>query len=293
MRAHRASDTAMLIARALVLAARDPRLARLLEPGEAELLEPVVGHWLPQLLRHRWAVRAVLAAERIALGGIFAHYLARKRRLERELRHALQGGVRQVVTLGAGFDTLALRWCSEFPAVAFFEIDHPATQAVKAAAFAGRAGPHFLPVDLAAELPDDALRRHPAYTPEAPAVVIAEGITMYLSPDRVAVLLRSCARLARRGGRVLFTFMEPAADGSLGFRGQHPLVGAWLRWRGEPFRWGVGRHALPDFLSTTGLRVDAVLDHTDLRRDLLLQRGLADLPLARGECLCLSRPQPS
>jgi O-methyltransferase involved in polyketide biosynthesis len=118
-------------------------------------------------------------------------------------------------------------------------------------------------------------------------VVIVEGVTMYLEARRVAALLASCARVAGPSGRVIFSFMEKACDGSLGFRGESSWIGRWLRWRHEPFRWGCTRAALDGFLEPLGLRVCVVADHESLRTEILKPRGAGALPLARGECLCL------
>jgi len=84
---------------------------------------------------------------------------------------------------------------------------------------------------------------------------------------------------------VLFSFMERSADGSISFQGGRSVIGWWLAWRREPFRWGIARAALPDFLHTAGLRLVSAAGHRDLRDQVLAPLGLAGLPLARGECL--------
>lgn len=40
---------------------------------------------------------------------------------------AIEQGARQVLVLGAGFDTLCLRLAPQYPHVRFFEVDHPAS----------------------------------------------------------------------------------------------------------------------------------------------------------------------
>ena len=54
---------------------------------------------------------------------------ARHRVADEKLAMAIAHGVRQVVILGAGLDTTALR--AEDGEVRYFEVDHPATQAWK------------------------------------------------------------------------------------------------------------------------------------------------------------------
>src|SRR5690606_30494465 len=106
MRSDSPSDTATLIARSILLSARDPELAPLLSPGEEEVTRRMLGTradggWFAFAEQHPWARRSLMLAERFLLGGIFAHYLARKRWIEGEVRGAIANGIRQVVVLGA------------------------------------------------------------------------------------------------------------------------------------------------------------------------------------------------
>jgi methyltransferase (TIGR00027 family) len=294
------SDTAVLIARSVLLAAELPVHAGLLARGEAEVVRGFLGEraergWFAGATRHGWSRWWLMAAERVLLPGIIAHYLARKRWIEAMVRRALvENGVRQVVVIGAGFDALGWRLCGEEPALRCYELDHPATQQWKRAARGAAAGFHLLECDLAGESPEAVLATCPHYDAEQPAVVIVEGVTMYLEAGRVAALLESCAGIAGARGRVIFSFMEKAedsppgaAEGALGFRGESSWIGRWLRWREEPFKWGCTREELVGLLEAQGLRPRVVADHETLRREILRARGAGALPLARGECVCV------
>ena len=68
--------------------------------------------------------------------GMEGEVLARSRHVEEALAPRLQAGLDQVIVLGAGFDTTALQHADSD--CRFFEVDHPATQAVKRAALARR-----------------------------------------------------------------------------------------------------------------------------------------------------------
>lgn len=292
MRPDDPSDTATIIARSILLSSRDPRLSVLVAPGEADAARRMLGGratrgWFGFALRNAGCRNLLMAAERRLLGGIFAHYLARKRWIERQLRRFLEAGGRQVVVAGAGYDALTWRLHGEFPDVRFFEIDHPATQAAKRTALGSRINLHFIAADLSERLPSEALASCGEFSPATPAIVIAEGLTMYFDEARVAALLRSLASAAGPGGQVLFSYMEPGEDGSICFRGEHPAVGWWLRLRREPFRWGCLRSNLPEFVEDCGLRVLAVADHDTLKHEILTPRGSGGIALARGEVLCL------
>jgi methyltransferase (TIGR00027 family) len=290
MRADQPSSTAVLIARSILLSARDGMRGRLVAPGEAEAAGAILAGqpaaWFDFASRHGWTRRLIFAAEQRLLAGASTHYLARKRWLEQQARAALDRGITQVVVLGAGFDTLAWRLHREKPAVHFFELDHPATQAPKAATLAPSANLTFLAADLAVDSPADLLRACPSFRADRPSLFIAEGLLMYFPATRVATLLHELAALIRPRGELLFTFMAQAPDGSISFRGEHAAVSWWLRWRSEPFQWGCTRVALPEFLRPLGWQAGPVVDHEDLRASILAPLGLAHLSLARGECLC-------
>lgn len=295
MRSNSPSDTSLLVARCILLASKDPQLCRLLATGESEILMKIFGNaaparWMDFVLENRWARGALLQLERAMVAGIIAHYLARKRWIERRVREAVTRGVRQVVLLGAGMDTLAARLHTEFPPVLFLELDHPATQTVKRSALDPAPNLLFQPVDLATESLAAAVADCPRFSKNLPAIIIAEGLTMYLTAERVAAMLTVSADLAGPGGQVIFTFMEQAKDGSICFRGENPLVSWWLKSRREPFLWGISRPALPAWLEANGLRCADVAGERELRGELLVPRDLGHIALARGECLCSCFP---
>ena len=292
MNAGQSSKTAKLVARSMMLASHDTRLGRLLPENSSEILNsiPAVSRGgFGVLRRFKFFRQLCKLVERVALPGISTHYLVRKAWIEREVRSALASGVGRVVVIGAGFDTLASRLAPEYPEVNFFELDHPATQREKANSFVLRENIHLLPVDLERETLLDAIREN-ALAPE-PAIVIAEGLTMYLAEEQVTTLLRDAASLAGQEGRVLFSFMEKREDGSLGFQGQSPWVRRWLDACGESFRWGIECSRLASFLAECGLTPAATAGCEDFRQGILNPNGLQTLRLARGEWLCLANPE--
>ncbi|MDT7604302.1 MAG: hypothetical protein QOF61_2299 [Acidobacteriota bacterium] len=302
MRADEASATARLIAESTIFLAGDASAGHLIPARAAELSTWFVesprqlARWAIQSgLRRKFARFTITRFERLILPGIQLHYALRKRYLEDAARAALDEGIRQVVVFGAGFDTLALRLAESHAAAEFFELDHPATQAQKTRALKRRAAAaprnlHFLPLDLACERPRAALLHSASgYRADAPTLFVAEGLTMYLSREEVETLF-AFAR-AHAGARSLFafTYMEPRADGRVGFRASSPLVGAWLRWRGEVFKWGARREELCRLLAAHNFEAQEIATTELLRRRYLAPARLAHLRLAEGESLCVAR----
>jgi len=223
--------------------------------------------------------------ERAVLPGILLHYALRKRFIEENARGFLEQGGRQLVVLGAGFDTLASRIAEEHPAVTCLEVDHPGTQQTKRQALTarGRAGVHLVPADLARDRVGDALASIPGFVPQRPTFFVLEGVSMYLDEASVARLLGDCARLGGPGTRIAWTFMTPDEDGRIAFRrSRRRLIDSWLQSRGEPFTWGIRRERLEPFLGPCGLSVLEMASAATLGDRYLTPLGIRAV-LAEGE----------
>jgi methyltransferase (TIGR00027 family) len=287
MSAARPSSTAVLIARSIVLADATPELRLLVLPESAEwcgrfLAEAERAWWFDLALRHHWARSAIFALERLLLPGIIAHYLARKLLLDSFAREALANGARQVVVLGAGLDTLAWR----LTGIECFELDHPDTQALKNRV-GGERSPTLIATDLLHDSPIAALRAQPAFDERQATLFIAEGLFLYLPPYRVTELFRDRATLPAPGNRLAFTFMEVRPGQRLGFHEERRVIDWWLRWRGEPYRWGLAPEDLPAFATEQGWQVVTRCSSEDLRRRFLVPHGLESALLAAGESVAL------
>lgn len=304
MKAENPSATAYLIATSTLFVAADPDAGRLIPARAAELSASFVearsrvASWAQSTLRRKRARPFVSALERLTIPGIQLHYALRKLYLEETARAALAEGIRQVVIFGAGYDTLALRLHETFPDTQFIETDHPATQRRKTHALAAHqdsrlqrpqtSNLHFLPVDLTRRQLAATLLNFTAYRADAPTLFIAEGLLMYLSPVEVAHLFQTIRECSAARSRVAFTFMEPQANGRINFRTRSRAVDAWLSWRGEVFKWGIARDALPAYLSARGFILREIATHETFRRRYLEHGSLAHLPLAAGEYVCVA-----
>jgi methyltransferase (TIGR00027 family) len=136
---------------------------------------------------------------------------ARSRIAEDALSAAVERGVRQIVILGAGLDTFALRSPHAALEIRIFEVDHPATQAWKRErlAEAQLALPPwliFVPVDferndLAGALAGAGLQQI------APAFFTWLGVVPYLTEGAIGSTLDYIASIPH--SEVVFDYMEP------------------------------------------------------------------------------------
>jgi len=299
MREEKPSETALLIARAMVFLAHDPRASALVPPEAAEEYR-----WFLESAEPRAARLAALAggnvllrnlayfSETFVIPGIMLHYAARKLFLEGAARAALASGVSQVLVFGAGLDTLALRLHRERPDVTFIECDHPATQRLKRSAFEAhrRIGPnlHLVELDLARRTLEEALLAAPGYDATADTLLVAEGLTMYLQPSAMDGIFSFLRAHTGAGSRFAFTFMEPLPDGRLDFPGSSSLVGPWLRRVGEPFTWGLPRAGLSAYLEARGFSLAELVGAETLRERYLAPAGLDKRRLAVGEWVAVA-----
>jgi methyltransferase (TIGR00027 family) len=301
MKAERPSETALLIARAMVFLAHDPRVSALVPPEAAEEYRWFLESADPRTARlaARAGANRLLRSlayfwEGFAIPGIMLHYAVRKLFLEDAARAALASfgpGTGQVVVLGAGLDTLALRLHRERPDVRFFECDHPATQRLKRQAVEAHrplgANLHLVELDLARRTLEETLPAAPGYRPEAATLLIAEGLTMYLTADAMDGIFAFLRGHTGPGSRFVFTFMEPQEDGRIDFPGASPLVRPWLHQVGEPFTWGLRRAELPGWLAARGCSLAELAGADTLRERYLAPAGLGGARLAVGEWLAV------
>jgi methyltransferase (TIGR00027 family) len=261
MNPRQASNTAKVIAASTILLASDPRTSAQVAPGAATLCQKLLSgsradRWLAKSAIHPLTRALWRWMERLTLPGIASHYWHRKRWIERRCRSAIAEGIKRVVVLGAGFDTLGLRLSDELSQIKVIEIDHPATQGAKQRALTRSsakkpANLRFIALDLSVDpLPAILFEGGEA------TIFIIEGVLMYLLPTDVARLFDALRHLSSGTRiRIVFSFMTRWPDGRSGFRPYSWLIERWLAWRNEPFTWALEPHAMQDFLAAHRLRL--------------------------------------
>lgn len=142
-----------------------------------------------------------------------ASIVARARFVEDLLEQQVTRGVNQYVILGAGLDTFAQRRPELASRLVVYEVDQPGTQEWKRQRLVdlGFGVPPYLrlvPVDF--EAGEAWLDRLVAsgFDSSQPAMLTSMGVSMYLSRDAVAAMLRQIAGLAP-GSTFVMSFLVP------------------------------------------------------------------------------------
>jgi methyltransferase (TIGR00027 family) len=154
-------------------------------------------------------VRQLADAHPLAsIGRLFT--AARSRIAEDAVSEAVERGVRQIVILGAGLDTFALRNPHGSRQIRIYEVDHPSTQAWKRQRLdeAQLALPPWLflvPVDFERDDLPEALASA-GFQQHSPAFFSWLGVVPYLTHDAVGRILDYMASI--QNSEVVFDYME-------------------------------------------------------------------------------------
>lgn len=145
----------------------------------------------------------------------YADVILRARYTEDALQSAAARGIRQVVLVGAGFDSFACRRPAWAASLDIHEVDHPATQRLKRQRLADcgvAESPrlHFIAADLSRETLGAVLSTS-AFRPGEPAFFAWTGVTMYLAREANLAALRDIARCGAPGSELVFTCVDEAA----------------------------------------------------------------------------------
>lgn len=206
---------------------------------------PGLGHFVPWYIDHRWP-------------GVRSSVVARTRLIDDAIAASLGDQTRQLVILGAGFDSRAYR-LPRLRAITVFEVDHPNTQAAKRRVLeqALSSPPEhvrFVACDFNQHSLESAMAEA-GYSETAHTFILWEGVTNYLTEAAIDATLRWCSRAAE-GSRLLFTYVHrDVLTRPQTFIGTEQLF-ASLEKAGEKLTWGIEPENLPAFLAERGLSME-------------------------------------
>jgi methyltransferase (TIGR00027 family) len=142
--------------------------------------------------------------------------LVHTRFIDEALERAIAGGASHVVILGAGFDSHAYRCLKLLAGARVFEVDRPATQALKQQRVRDALGgppPNltYVPIDIQHDDLAEVLRLH-GHDRSQKTFFIMEGVTMYVPEEGVRSTLGYVAGHPA-GSAIVFDFMyRPMVD---------------------------------------------------------------------------------
>jgi methyltransferase (TIGR00027 family) len=262
------SRTSILVAAARAFGSREPDpsvrnpdylAARILSQSEIDLIrEHPVGQAYDQDYQQGIRDPAILP--------VVWMMLVRTRFIDEKLKAAVANGIRQVVVLGAGFDTRAYRFSELLHQSRFVESDAPETQLYKKRRLAATIGElprnvKYCTLDLRKDDLEQVLTGAGLSKSER-TIFILEGVCMYL-PEEIAVkTFRNVAGFGARGSILIADYAN--SRGIEAIRSRTNLPSGFVANWGEPWLFGVPGEDGAEFFRNLGfepLAVASINDH--------------------------------
>lgn len=266
MHADRFSRTALAMALFRALETARPASTRLLDDAFAATVLPPLGRMTVTLARSRLLGSAIAALVDRRWPGARTSGIARTRLIDDWLTAAVHGRARQVVILGAGFDSRAWR----LPALAgvpVFELDHPATSQQKRQRLIAAGLDPARVVQVAIDFDRQPLAETLSirgFEGCRRTVVVWEGVANYLSADAVDAVLRWVSGLAP-GSTLAFTYVHSGVlTAPQAFDGADRILASVAK-AGETWTYGIDPAQLASLLKSSGLTLVEDLGANDYR----------------------------
>lgn len=176
----------------------------------------------------------------------------RTKRFDAALLDALQDGARQVVVLGAGFDSRAYRFQSQLGNVRLMEVDYGPTQAYKKQRLSEiveviPSNVSFVSMDFTKDNLLEQLR-NAGYSEQQKTFFLWEGVSYYLPESAVKDTLHFVRDHSASGSRIAFDYFGANNPGI-----NNPLH-QYARW-GEPLLFGFPNSRAREYVQQEGLGV--------------------------------------
>lgn len=157
-------------------------------------------------------VKGELAKYEQVMPGVNGAIVARIRFIDECLAGCIAQKAKQLVIIGAGYDTRAYRIDGVKAHLKVFEVDHPATQAVKTHTIQGIFGQlpdhvAYVPVIFGRDRIDRKLMEN-GCRPELKTLFIIEGLLMYIPPSAVDALLAFIAHGSGPGSSFVADYFD-------------------------------------------------------------------------------------
>lgn len=196
----------------------------------------------------------------ITPNGMYEYVIARTKYIDAAVAQALAERFEQIVILGAGFDSRAVRFGPDAPGTHFFELDAPATQQAKIGQYRRRGvalptNVTLVPIDFERDtLP--ARLAEVGFSRTARSLFIMEGVLMYLQPAAVEATLGAIVACAGPGSRLVAdAVLASVIRGAGTVAGEAEIVRAVSK-ADESWRFGLDLAEVGPYLARVGLTLE-------------------------------------
>ncbi len=208
--------------------------------------------------------------------GMNEYMIARTAFFDQRFLDALREGTPQIVLLGAGYDSRAIRFADQNRDTRVFELDIAPTQnrkkrCLKAARIAIPAQVEFVPIDFNQEVLSEVLEAV-GYQPGEKTLFLWEGVSYYLDPASVDKTLVFVSTVAP-GSRIVFDYTVTLTEENIERYYGAQVFAASMReiHENEALTFSLGEDEIESFLAQRGLRLIEHLDEDEIERAFLMK----------------------
>ena len=234
-----------------------------LPEGEGVFRDPYAEYFFPEEIRKMakdpaW-VRAEHAKNEQIMPGVNGAIVARIRFIDESLADAIQEGFKQLVIVGAGYDTRAYRVKGVKENLAVFEVDHPLTQEIKVKtieAILGALPEHvtYVPVIFGENQLGQCLLER-GYRRDMKTLFIIEGMLMYIPAPAVDSLLSFISRASAPGSALVADYFATSViDGTSPLQ-EAKVLRKFVESEGAPLQFGIQKNSSETFFNARVFRI--------------------------------------
>ncbi len=228
--------------------------------------------------------------------GVYEYLASRTRYIDDTLSACLADGMKQLVILGAGFDSRAYRFEHLREQVKVFEVDHPATQAVKLAKVKQIFGslPDYVTY-VAIDFDTESLEKRLSecgYSERLKTLFIWEGVVFYITDEAIDSTLDFIAKHSSPGSSVIFDYIYTSAFAGSQKRTEVKSMQRYRGLTGEGLRFSIDEGAIQAFLEQRGFCDVINADHSYWKEHYFTGVN-ARRPLAKGYAIATARVKNS
>lgn len=196
--------------------------------------------------------------------GIYEYVIARTKFIDAVFKQAINEGFDQILLMGAGFDTRAIRLNETNCITKIFELDTPIIQKAKINQYQKRRiniprNLIFIPINFDHEILSEKLDKA-GFIKNKRSLFVLEGLIMYLQPASVHETFQTIHDYAGDGSLILFDYVRASVlESERSLFGEEDIVRTVSR-AGEKWHFGLERSDLQEFLRRYEMKL---IDHKD------------------------------
>lgn len=281
---NKTSTTAYIVAASVVKLSRQESFKKYCAAEMIYLSKAFIKHgkdsFLKNLICYLPAGIIAFIMDKFFVTGMMQHLLCRKFLIERKLDDSIENGVKQVIVMGGGFDTLSLRMAKKYNDVNFFEIDLPNTQnrkieVLKEIDYLVPQNCHFINADLSQTKLEKVLADKNTFDASLPTLVILEGVLMYLSETEVKNLFKDLYALLKNQLMVIFGAMVISDDET---KYSVKMINSILGRLGEGTKWYCPSEKMPKFMENLGYELKEWLPYKKIQAFYRTENEVKNVP---------------